>query len=38
MIVGQNNEANECDSIGWNDNPVNYNDEEGENYINNAEV
>ena len=25
VIVNDNNEANELDSIGWNDNPVNFN-------------
>lgn len=29
VIVSTKNEANERDSIGWNDSPVNYNDPKG---------
>lgn len=38
VIVNSPNTANEIDTIGWNDDPMNYNDFFGENYIENAKI
>jgi len=38
VIVNNPNTASEIDSIGWNDNPINYNDQTDENYVDKAAI